>query len=219
MQRSEHHIRALHLEAVREQAGLSLWELLPTNLLYMGSWESEVMACFWKGNFISPFLLTAERRECKKSYRLRKRTLHPLLSNRWLDRNIQFGRYPMQSENGLFKYLVSLWWSELWRGSELGQTQSFIAKGEQHRIQRVEASSWERSVSTETQCATGKFCVSQHCPEFGKIISHLPCFNILHFLVDWRSSPAGFPSTTAGIFSLCQLTVVITMAANQGCRS
>lgn len=116
----------------------------------MGSWESEVIACFWKGNFVSRFLLTAERRECKESYTLRKRTLHPLLSSGWLDSNIHFGRYPIPSGNRLFKYLVSLWWSELWRGSELGQTQSFIAKGEQHTTQRVEVSSWEKSVSTET---------------------------------------------------------------------
>lgn len=116
----------------------------------MGSWESEVIACFWKGNFVSRFLLTAERRECKESYTLRKRTLHPLRSSGWLDSNIQFGRYPIPSGNRLFKYLVSLWWSELWRGSDLGQTQSFIAKGEQHTTQRVEVSSWEKSVSTET---------------------------------------------------------------------
>lgn len=178
----------------------------------MGSWESEVIACFWKGNFVSRFLLTAERRECKESYTLRKRTLHPLLSSGWLDSNIHFG-------NRLFKYLVSLWWSELWRGSDLGQTQSFIAKGEQHTTQRVEVSSWGKSVGTETQCATGKFCVAQHGPEFRKTISHLPFFNILHFLVDWRSSPAGFISTTAGIFNLCQLTIVITMVANRGYRS
>lgn len=144
-----------------------------------------------------------------------KRTLHPLPSNGQLDRDTQFERYPMQSVNRLFKYLVSLWWSELWRGSELGQT---LSKGKQHTTQRVAVSSWEKSVSTETQCATGKFCVSQHCPEFRKTISHLPCFNISHFLVDWRSSPAGFTSTTASIFSLLQLTIVKTMAVYWGCR-
>lgn len=184
-----------------------LSELLPTNLLHMGSRESEVMAWFWKGNFITPVLLTAERRESKESYTLSR------AMGGWTE---IFGLEATQCT--LKTGCLNTWLA--FGGLSCGEAKP------SHLLQKVSStqsrgrrfplgkSLWALKLSVPL--ANSVYLNTAQNP--GKTISHLPCFNISHFLLDWGSSPTGFTSTTAGVFSLPQLTIVTTMAANWGCR-